>query len=431
MHTLLFAVHLIATIAAVTGVGLLARRGLLPDLVKSPWWGAALLAAAAAFVFVMLKASSPPAFFWDYINAYHPAGQAALARDSQRLRELIAVGAYGGFVNIPGYAYLFAPFALLPPNAAALAFSLVGILSAAWAWWMLVHLAQLKQRERWLLAILFIASGPLLNAVKFGNNSYFLILAFAGGLALLRAERPVWAGVVLGLAAVTKPSLALFGFFFLFRRDFRGLAGFAATGVAAVVFSLLTFGWDLNLYWFENSVLKYSQSWLADFSVQSIPAFLDRLSMGSGVSDWSPKPPAPVEKLVAQGLAAIIIAVAAFAGWKSGGEKRLDAETRRTLQYILVICLSVAASPLSWAHYYAWLLVPAAYFLAWRESLSKSDQYLLWAGVALITPLVTWIPPEARAHLPAIYTSLLASHYFFGGLIWFALVVRRLVNAPA
>lgn len=428
MHTLLFGVHLILAVAALAGVDLLSRRNLLPDLAKAPWMLALLFAAGAAFVFVMLRASSPPAYFWDYINAYHAAGEAALKHDPVRLRELMAVGAYGGFVNIPGYAYAFAPFALMPAKAAAIVFSILGVLCVTFAWRILVRLAHLEQRERWQLAILFVVSGPLLNGFKFGNLSYFLILALAGGLALLRAKRPVWAGIVLGLAAVTKPPLALFGFFFLFRRDFRGLAGFAATGIAAVAFSLLAFGWETNLFWFETSVLKYSQSWLADFSVQSIPAFLERISLGGG-GDWAPRAPSPLEKLVAQSLTAIIIAMAAYACWKNAANKESDPRDRLTLQFLMVVTLSIAASPLSWAHYYMWLLAPAAFFLGWREALSRHEQLWGWVGIACITPLVTWTPPEARAALPAIYTSFLASHFLFGGLIWFGLIARRLLKA--
>jgi len=279
------------------------------------------------------------------------------------------------------------------------------------------------------LAVLFVVSGPLLNGFKFGNLSYFLILALAGGLALLQAKRPVWARIVLGLVAVTKPPLALFGFFFLFRRDVRGLLGFAATGVVAVVFSLLAFGWETNLFWFETSVLKYSQSWLADFSVQSIPAFLERITLGGGAGDWAPRAPSPLEKLAAQLATAMIFALAAYACWKNAAQKESDPRDRLTLQFLLVVTLSIAASPLSWAHYYMWLLAPAAFFLGWRETLSKQERLWGWVGIACITPLVTWTPPESRAALPAIYTSFLASHFLFGGLIWFGLIAKRLIKA--
>ena len=210
------------------------------------------------------------------MNAYYPAGRAALDHNQENLRALIGVGAEGGFVNIPVVAYLFAPFGWFPPKLAAAIFTFIGIGSVVGAWFLLVHLASLELRERWLLALLFAVNGPLLNAIKFGNTSYFIPFALAAGLVLLRARRPTAAGALLGAATVIKPPLALFGLFFLLRRDWRGVFAFASVGVVTVLLSLALFGWDLNRYWLQT-IMQYSHGWLAGASVQSIPAFLYRL----------------------------------------------------------------------------------------------------------------------------------------------------------
>jgi hypothetical protein len=435
VHSLVHAGYLIAAVLGVIAIFWLARRQALPGRPAAPHtmprWGVALVALGViVFDLLSLKLSGPPIAFWDFLQAYYPAGRAALHHDPAALKSLIGIGAQGGFVNIPVVAYLFAPFGALPPKMAAVLFTIIGIGATVAAWFLLVRLARLELRERWLLALLFVVNGPLLNGIKFGNISYFLILALTAGLTLLRAQRSVAAGVVLGIAAVLKPPLALFGLFFLLRRDWRGLGGFALLGAATVALSLILFGWTLNLYWLRTSVLQYSQNWLGGFSVQSIPAFLLRLHAPSAILlDWSAKTPGAGEKLLAQAITGLIflIAAAACLRLRPRTARAGDAQSseRRDLQYLLTICLCLVCSPLSWAHYYAWLLIPAAFFLgtAPRLAVSTPSRGLGWMAIALLTPLILWPQPSAPSTPMTVLTSLAVSHDLLGGLLWFGLIV--------
>ena len=434
MHSLVYIGYLVAVGAGVIAIFWLARRSALPSGWQPshalPVGGAVLLGLGVILFEVMsLKLSSPPYFFWDFLKAYYPAGRAALHHDSEALKGLISIGAEGGFVNIPAAAYLFAPFAWLPPRMAAALFTLIGVGSTIAAWFLLVRLAKLELRERWLLALLFFANGPLLNGIKFGNISYFLIFALTLGLVLIRAQRSAAAGVVLGVVAVLKPPLALFGLFFLLRRDWPGMLGFVLLGVSTAALSLVLFGWEVNLYWLQTTILNYSHNWLAGSSVQSIPAFLFRLHEPPEILfDWSAKAPGAGEKLLAQLATGLILLVAAGACFRSRSQTAADDEAqageRRDLQYLLTICLCLLCSPLSWAHYYAWLLIPAAFFLGARSPLSasKATSVVGWTALALVTPLVLW--PQAITHsaLAAVYASFIVSHYLFGGLLWFGLI---------
>jgi alpha-1,2-mannosyltransferase len=441
VHSLVSIAYTVVAVAGVIAILWLARRRALPG--GRPTGGRVLLWVVAPlalgvilFDLVSLKLSGPPEAFWDFLQAYYPAGRAALHHDAAALKALIGVGAQGGFVNIPAVAYLFAPFGWLSPRMAALAFTIMGIGTTIAAWFLLIRLFTLELRERWLLALLFAVNGPLLNGVKFGNVSYFLILVLTVGLALMRAQRSTAAGIVLGAAAVLKPPLALFGLFFLLRRDWRGLAGFAALGAATVCLSLVLFGWTLNFYWWQTSVLQYSHNWLGGFSVQSIPAFLVRLHEPSAILlDWSAKVPPAGEKLLAQGITALIFLIGAFACFRRPSRQvvadEADAGQRRDLQYLLTICLCLVCSPLSWAHYYAWLLIPAAFFLGAGQALAASTPIRVvgWAAIILVTPLVLWPQPSASATPMTIFESLAVSHYLLGGLMWFGLIAWWLMRA--
>ena len=434
MHTFIYIAHLVTAIVSATAIFWLARHRALPGgglaSPTMPIWGASLIVTGVIlFEVTSLNLSSPPTFFWDFLKAYYPAGVAALRNDPGALKALISIGAEGGFVNIPAAAYLFAPFGWLSPQLAATLFTIVGVGSAFSAWFLLVRLAKLELLEQWLLAFLFFVNGPLLNGIKFGNISYFLICILAVGLRLLRTRRSAAAGVVLGAAAVLKPPLALFGLFFLLRRDVPGVLGFALVGVATVVVSIVLFGWIDNLYWFQASILQYSLNCLAGSGVQSIPAFLFRLHEPPEILlDWSSKVPGAGEKVLARAITGSIFLIAACASLRprarAPADRQADEGERRDLQYLLTLSLCVVCSPLSWAHYYAWLLIPTAFFLGARPPLSfpKPARVVGWIAIALVTPLVFWPRSTPHSALMAIYASFVASHYLFGGLLWFGLI---------
>lgn len=439
MHRIAYLGHFLIVVVCVLAVFWLARRralpsGSIPNTAKSVLLVGVAVVVGGLFEILSFQASSPPDRFWDFLNAYYPAGQAALHHDAAMLQSLIGRGV-SGFVNIPIVAYLFAPFAWLPPQMAAAAFAVIGVGLTVAAWFLLVRLAGLELRERWLLALLFLVNGPLINGIKFGNLSYFILFALAAGLLLLRAGHATKAGALLGLAAVIKPPLALFGFFFLFRRNFRGLFGFAIVGIGTAVLSLAVFGWADNLRWFETCIVQYSHSWLSAFSVQSISAFIIRLRPGIGIDyiDSLPRLPTPGENLVSMIVTGLLFVTAALACIMSARRPAQDdqVETRLDLQYILVVCLVLVASPLSWDRYYSWLLLPTAFFLGSmpRFPSSRIANGLAWLAVSLVTPLV--IRPNSLGHLgdTTAYKMFFVSHLLFGGLLWFGVVAWWLARS--
>lgn len=432
MHYLAYFADMVITIIGAAAIFWLAKKGTLPKGLRPgrdlPVWAFALgVVVLAAFMFLSFRLSCPPEA-WDFTHAYYPAGQAALQQDPAALRGLIGKGTTG-FVNIPVFAYLLAPFTLLPPSAATVILTIIGIGLTIWAWFLLTHLAGLELRERWLLAWLFLINGPLIHAIKLGNLSYFILAALAGGLVLLRGDRPLSAGALLGLAAVVKPPLALFGFFFLFRRDWRGLSGFASMGIATVLLSLVLFGWADNLYWFQTAIVQYSHSWLAAFNVQSVPAFMLRLNDDARLSDWiNSQLPTAGQKLVAQIVTSLIFLVAVAACFlgaaKASAQTNATADERRDLQYLLVICLCLVSSPLTWSHYYLWLLMPTAFFLGARSSALSTlpARWVGWVAIALVTPIIDLPWSFSNLWLATGYRTIFLSHLLFGGLLWFGLI---------
>jgi hypothetical protein len=109
VHDFAVFVHFASTVVGVLGIFELAKRGWLPtDLRPSRNFPvrAFALAALALIVFevVSWRITTPGDAFWDFLNAYYPAGLSVVRDDPTMLRTLISKGVQG-FVNIPLVAY--------------------------------------------------------------------------------------------------------------------------------------------------------------------------------------------------------------------------------------------------------------------------------------------------------------------------------------
>ena len=370
--------------------------------------------------------------FWDYRSAYYPAGKAVL-NDPGSLAALMGKGV-NGFVNLPIVAYLFAPFSILSLRYAIGLFTLVGLATTAVAWRLLVGLAGLKGAERWLLLLLFVANGPLLYSLKEGNTSHWVLAALAGGLYLLRGDRPVAAGALLGAAALLKLPLLLFGVYFVLRRNWRGALGFAAVCSAIGILSITLFGWGFHVRWFDLCVRPFSSQWIAAFNVQSIQSFVLRLrSAPELLRDWTPYAPAAGQRIAGYGLVGLLYLVALWScvrgSVRRGSGAGRGCNTRTDLEFLLVLCLAVVSSPLSWSHYYAWLLLPAAFHLGSASPFvaGATARGLGWLAIILAMLLVRPLQFADPALMTA-YSVLGASNLLFGGLLWTGLIVWSLAR---
>ena len=177
--------------------------------------------------------------------AGNPAGAYDLAL--HRSVELGAIPLRGAlpFAYPPCFLLLLAPFGLLAYPVAAVAWVLLGV--AAYG-------AGLR---RWALPWLAFSFPPLLVNVITGQSGLLATAVLAGGIMLL-PKRPIVAGFLLGLLVV-KPQLGLvIPLALLAGREWRVIAGAAASALGLVALSLLVFGWAPWQAWFGNAAVAAS-----------------------------------------------------------------------------------------------------------------------------------------------------------------------------
>lgn len=385
---------------------------------------------AIIMAFCMFIASEPRPLFSDFGKAYYPAGRAVL-HGPQALAPLIDSAMFANmFVNLPIVAYVFAPFGLLSQPQAAMLFFILGIAVTVAAWSLLARQAQLSEPESWLLLFLFAANGPLINSLREGNTSHIVLLGLVAGYMFLQQKRSALAGIVLGLSALIKLPLLVFGVYFVLKRNWKSAAGFASALAVAGILSLVVFGWRLNWRWFELGVLQFGDSSIAAFNVQSISGFQLRLNGGASVlRDWSVVELSWPQRLIRQVLAVfMLVAVAIACVTRPPFTFRREGKEWDGLEYSLVVVLCLVTSPVSWSHYYSWLLMPFAFFLGMRTEIVQSSamRRTAWFTILLASPLVS-LPSFPNAIWQNIYAKIAVSHFLAAGLIWFGLLIWLLV----
>jgi glycosyl transferase family 87 len=120
------------------------------------------------------------------------------------LNSRIQIAELARYISPPPVAWLAVPLTLLPFQVAYFVWSALLLGALGWTWYLaapgtgrlrLVHLAA---AVGWL---------PVIYGLQLGQPGLFVALGVAGCYALLRRDRPFWAGVALG-ALVLKPQLA-------------------------------------------------------------------------------------------------------------------------------------------------------------------------------------------------------------------------------
>jgi hypothetical protein len=411
-----------------TGTALLATMGRR----NAPWAAriaVAVLMSAAMAVF-MMRVSEPPDLFADYFKAYYPAARAVLAEDSgSGLAQTMLAGA-GGFVNLPLIAFLFAPFGWLPPDVSGYVFLACGLAATITVWRLLSRLAGLDQGQSLFFLFFMTCNGPLHNSLREGNTTHFILLLLVCGLWALRGGRDFLAGLVFGVAALIKLPLLLLGIYFLARGRWRVAFGGGAICALTGLASLLVFGWDLHVHWYEHSIKPFAGTPLSAFNSQSVQAFLARLQFGGRyLWDWTPRAVHPFVGLSSRAVVGLLMAACAvvlFLPRRWRGKGLVEAPPTRVieLETCILVILATVISTVSWTHYYLWLLLPAAYVIGGVPSIPTLGPLRVASWVALLgaIPVVVVIKPHA-VWLRRAYSHLAVSHYLIAGLLLLAVLL--------
>jgi Glycosyltransferase family 87 len=145
----------------------------------------------------------------------------------------------------PAYqALLFVPFSYLKYRAAYLAFLSFNILILWASFWVLrPEMKNLFSAWRGLPLGLFLGFYPVALALMQGQDSIILLLLLSAALTLLRRNRDIIAGFLLGIGLFKFQIVLPIALLFLIWRRWRFSAGFVISAALVSLLSLLLVGW--------------------------------------------------------------------------------------------------------------------------------------------------------------------------------------------
>jgi hypothetical protein len=378
------------------------------SLRRSWFWAGGILSIGGA-VALLARYSEPIHFADDFLKAYYPAGRAVLDNPAT----LYAREHSGDlrFVNVPIVAVLFAPFAGLAEKFAAGVFTALGVAAVALSYAGLVRLTGVSGWRAAALAALIAVNGPLWYSFREGNLTHFILPLLVGALGFAIARRDAIAGCCLAAAGLIKIPLFLLAAYFLLRGRWRVIGGLSATLLATMGLSVALFGVDLHLVWWRDCIDLFAGRALTAYNSQSLHAFLARCLTAGPLDSWEFVDVGAQFGLINKGILAGLALATILACWRAPSSKAGEAT-----EYSIVLCLALIASPLSWTHYFLYMLIPIGLYLGNMLTVPTTAPWIaaIGASALLMSPPVFLVTDG----LPA-WSRPLASHCFFGALLMF------------
>lgn len=285
-------------------------------------------------------------------------------------------GSFNGAAgNSPFYFLTISPFARVsfwPSVALWTAFNLLLLLAGLF--WLDKAMEGLNA-DRWLtrimLGMIALSSQPLLENIGLGQNNLFIFAALAGALLLHRRDRHFLAGCALAFVLTIKQQYGMLAIFFLWRREYKVLAGITGGFIALHGLSTLVYGLPVELAYWKNLLAISSRlstsAWNMDLSLKSLIGLIIAPLAGAAAARVF----YPAVFVLATGVCL--------------KQVRGAGSTRLLTGFSLFLCLSFLLSPLSEEPHLVMMIGPlAAAFLLLGEN--TADR-LLWVGAFLLINL--------------------------------------------
>jgi Glycosyltransferase family 87 len=321
------------------------------------WWDVALPTTAVIvlvlFVGLAVWASAtanPPTLGFDYLS-YDSAVRRFLAGGILYDQSFTVTGGFGLFYYPPPFVLLAIPLTILPPAAAAWAFT--AILLATF--FLAVAILPVALRVRWTILLLGGLSWPLVYAIKLGQVGPILLLLFVIGWRWMDKPWRLGTATAIGIAIKIQPALVL-GWALLTGRRRAVIAGLVVFAVLALAATLIAGPSS----WVDQATLLARLSKPIATPNNYTPG---RIAFEAGFSEAA----AWAVQLANWAFVAAVVVYAIF-------------RVTPVASYLAVVVASQLISPILWDHYAMMLLIPVAWLL---------DRGHWWA---VLIPLATAVP---------------------------------------
>jgi hypothetical protein len=194
--------------------------------------------------------------------------------------------------------------------------------------------------------------------------------------------------------------------------------------------SVWWFGMPLHEAWLAQYVGGPGAKPIGAYNAQSISGALIRLTTSAHLVDWNGVNVSEWMRITQLALSAALIGLVAATLWRGGTPPTAPDVLA---DHGLVLCTMLLISPISWTHYYCFLVPVLAPWIAGRFARNPRRRATLTDGVTgfaatlVSLPVALWIP--SHAILGPVVARLLLSHYVAGAalllVVWAWMRLRR------
>ncbi|MEJ6548702.1 glycosyltransferase 87 family protein [Corynebacterium sp. USCH3] len=379
------------------------------------WYIGAVIAVTAVGVLRFVVSDNTFTYHFDY-DIYRAGGRAVLDGASLYTQAFPAQGITLPFTYPPLSAIVFAPLALASSPVGYAVFTVLSLLCLALTVMIAVSSLAAERpgagrpgpdRRQLVLAALLVLPlavwlWPVTHTLEFGQINIVLMLMVAADLLLPRTPWP--RGTLVGIAAALKLTPAVFGLYFLLRRQWGPAATSVVSGLGATAVAWLVLPGDSRQYWTDTIGDPSRIGGLAYSANQSLRGFLARFTGD------------PLQTTVWYLLAAVTVVVVAVV------MLRLIAAGAFTAAVCTNALLALLVSPVSWAHHWVWLLpmlMVVGVSLWTRRSVPLSVLALLLVLTATAFPVHVYLPSAHGAEMDwAWWMKILGSEYVVVAVVW-------------
>lgn len=419
--------------------------------------------AIAFFAYSVMDTLNNPVFGIDFVP-YHLAGRLLAEGDIHSLTNYTESGGFTAdrgifleyfhryffpestyanrWIYLPAYVWIFRPLASLDFHSAVrvwLAFnSLVCVASVMLLWAARRQACPLASLGTWRFAwYLFIGLTfqPVISNLMHGQVTGLIFFGFCLGYWLLRCGKPFSAGLAFGIITPFKFYPAFVLLYFVFHRRWRVVAGAVAGWIALAVVSLATVGWSGNLSYARFILNELNKGAMAAFNNQSLLGFLLHVFTRGDVNTWHDMSVPQWLIIIRLCLILLILAAVVWVMRRPTSDRSTDVRTE-DIDLSLMVMVMLLISPITWYHYYMWVLLPLFVLFDQFMTMRKLKRlHVVWLAVAYALMVVEGIfvirPFAAQSLQNILWLRIMLSQSLIGAVFLTALIWdlrRRLYN---
>lgn len=255
---------------------------------------------------------------------------------------------------------------------------------------------------------------PIADTIAYGQIDILLLLLLLIAVAALRRGWLLLAGAAVALGTLFKLYPVLLLGFFVLKRQWRAIGGFALAMLLCNGLAVAIIGWEMHRVYLFEVVPRIGggTSWVEN---QTLNGFVSRLlapDIAAATFDH------PLVSLVTYG--GFLLALAGTALLTLRPVERSD--SRLVLQIGLYVILMVLFVPAAWMHYQTIMVLPLAGLLlyAWEHGLARWQAGLAGVGYALVAYGNQWSFYDSAL---SDALTVLGTSYKFYGLVLLTVVV--------